>query len=355
MFHGSFFVGIFRFRHESVKHMEADNAVRINVLFTSVGRRVELLRAYRRAYDALGIDGRIVATDIDPLAPALQEADTVYLVPPISDPDYVQSLKQLIVREDIDLVFPLLDHDIPVLAQHREELEDLGAHVPVVSAEAAALTRDKWETNQFLNSLGIPAPQSWLPDKLPENLPFPLFVKPRSGSAGKNTFKVEDREDLEYALKKVEQPIIQEFISGPEITNDVVCSFNGDVWAVVSRQRIEVRWGEVAKGKTIHDPEIEKSCVSIAKELNARGPITVQCIMADEPLFTEINARYGGGHPLSIAAGVPSPTWYLAAASGMIVEPKALGSYQTGLYLTRFDDSFFLDESEYGHFSGRSI
>ncbi|MBN1267592.1 MAG: ATP-grasp domain-containing protein [Anaerolineales bacterium] len=336
--------------------MSIEKPIRVNVLFTSVGRRVELLRAYRRAYEALGIEGRIVATDIDPLAPALQMADAVYLVPAIGDPDYLPALKQLILNEEIDLVFPLLDHDIPVLAQHREELEAAGAIVPVVSAEAAALTRDKWQTNQFFESLGVPAPRSWLPDTLPqENLPFPLFIKPRSGSAGKNTYRVDSPEDLRYALDHVRQPIIQDYISGEEITNDVVCSFNGDVWAVVSRQRIEVRWGEVAKGKTIHDPEIEKHCVTIAKGLKARGPITVQCILAEKPLFTEVNARYGGGHPLSIAAGAASPTWYLAAAAGMIVEPKALGTYQTGLYMTRYDDSFFLDEGAYGQIKGRSI
>ncbi len=41
----------------------------VNLLFTSAGRRVELLRAFRRAYEALGIGGSITITDIDPLAP----------------------------------------------------------------------------------------------------------------------------------------------------------------------------------------------------------------------------------------------------------------------------------------------
>ncbi len=62
--------------------------------------------------------------------------------------------------------------------------------------------------------------------------------------------------------------------------------------------------------------------------------------------FTEINARFGGGLPLGIAAGVPSPRWYLAAAAGMQVEPPPLGSYQAGLYLTRYDQSHFLTESD---------
>lgn len=60
----------------------------VNVLFTSVGRRMELLRAFKRAYANLGLSGHIVAVDIDPLAPALQEADRPYIVPRLSDPAY---------------------------------------------------------------------------------------------------------------------------------------------------------------------------------------------------------------------------------------------------------------------------
>jgi carbamoyl-phosphate synthase large subunit len=44
----------------------------VNLLFVSAGRRVELLRLFRQAYRRLRLDGRIIATDIDPLAPALQ-------------------------------------------------------------------------------------------------------------------------------------------------------------------------------------------------------------------------------------------------------------------------------------------
>jgi len=65
------------------------------------------------------------------------------------------------------------------------------------------------------------------------------------------------------------------------------------------------------------------------------------------PYFTEINARLGGGAPLAIAAGVNFPHWLLARAAGLAVEIPPLGTYKTGLYLTRFDESHFLDQAEY--------
>jgi len=58
----------------------------VNLLFTSAGRRIELIRAFRRAYTTLRLSGRIVVVDIDPLAPALQEADGRYVVRRLDDP-----------------------------------------------------------------------------------------------------------------------------------------------------------------------------------------------------------------------------------------------------------------------------
>jgi carbamoyl-phosphate synthase large subunit len=329
----------------------------VNILFTSVGRRVELLRAFKRAYADLEFTGNIAAVDIDPLAPALQEADRPYIVPHLSDPAYVPTLCEICRREQVQLVFPLIDPDIPVLACHRQELEATGACVVVVSKEAAITTADKWLTYQFFRRLDIPTPRSWLPQEARNtDLEYPVFIKPRFGSAGKHTFKVHNERELASFLDYVPDPIVQEYLPGPEITNDVICDFEGNVLAVVSRQRIEVRWGEVAKGKTIYAPKIIQHCVTIARGLKVIGPITVQCMLRDgTPYFTEINPRFGGGVPLGIAAGVRSPHWLLALAAGLPVEIPPLGSYQVGLYLTRFDDSFFLTEEDYACIASRRL
>lgn len=333
----------------------ASRAERVNVLLTSIGRRVELVQAFRQAYQELALEGRLVATDVDPLAPALRQADRYYLVPPVNEAEYIPTLAAICEREAIDLIFPLIDPDIPLLAAARSELERHGARLATLEAQAARTVNDKWLTYQFLRSIEVPAPKSW-DGPPPPGTPFPLFVKPRVGSAGKQATRVEDAEQLQAALSQLAEPLVQELLPGPEITNDVSCSLQGELWAVVSRRRIEVRWGEVAKGVTVHDPAIQQRCRQIAAALQARGPITVQCMLRDgEAYFTEINARFGGGLPLGIAAGIPSPRWYLAEAAGMQVEPPPLGSYQAGLYLTRYDQSYFITQSEYEEASGHRL
>jgi carbamoyl-phosphate synthase large subunit len=321
----------------------------VNILFTSAGRRVELLRLYRQARTRLKLDGRTIVTDIDPLAPALQASDGHYLVPESTHPEFLPALAHICRQESIDLVFPLIDPDIPVLAHGREIVEETGARVVVLPADAVDQTVDKWLTYQFFTSIDVPTPQTWLPDHFDlEAAEYPLFVKPRLGSAAKNTFKVENTDQLTFFLDYVPNPIIQSYLPGHEITNDVICGLAGELWAVVSRQRIEVRWGEVAKGVTILDQDIQAHCRAIAQSLGAFGPITVQCILEEgQPYFTEINARYGGGHPLAVAAGIDTPSWYLSQAAGRDFEVPALDQYQTGLYLTRFDDSFFLSQDDF--------
>lgn len=289
----------------------------------------------------------------------MQVADRGYLVPRFSSPDYVPALADICRRERIHRVFPLIDPDIPVLASHRKCIEATGARLAVVSPEAAAITSDKWLTVEFFQKAGLAAPRSWLPGQLDtERVEYPIFVKPRKGSAAKNTFPVRNARELAFFSTYVPEPIFQEYLSGPEITCDVICDCDAEdeVLAVVSRRRIEVRWGEVAKGVTIHDPAITEACVRIARALPAVGPITVQCILKDgEPYFTEINARLGGGAPLAVAAGADFPRWLLARAAGLPIEIPPLGRYQEGIYLTRHDDSFFLTQTDIERIAGHRL
>jgi carbamoyl-phosphate synthase large subunit len=329
----------------------------VNVLFTSAGRRVELVRAFRRAYKDLGLDGEILGVDIDPLAPALREADRAFIVPAIEDPGYLPALASCCGGERVDLVFPLIDPEVPVLADGRDELEATGTRVMVLAPEAARITADKRATAELFERLGVPCPAWWTAeDALAGDLDFPVFVKARFGSAGEGAVAVADRSELERRLQDGPEAIVQEHLPGPEITTDVLCLEDGEAAAVCSRQRLEVRAGEVSKGVTVHDQRIVQRCAEIAEALRARGPITVQCMMRDgEPLFTEVNARFGGGAPLGFAAGMRSPQWLLAHVAGRAVDLPPLGSYEVGLHMTRFDESFFIREEDRAELARRRL
>jgi carbamoyl-phosphate synthase large subunit len=318
----------------------------LNTLFTSVGRRVELMRAFRRAYDGLSLGGSILATDIDPLAPALREVDRPQLVPCTEDPAFVPALVEICRRESVDVVFPLIDPDIVVLAEHRDAFDAIGTRLAVVPYQAAQVTADKWLTTELFGRIGLRAPKSWLPDEVAgSQTEYPLFIKPRRGSASMHTHRAETAKELDFFLDRVPDPVVQEFLPGPEITTDVICDLDGELLGVVSRQRIEVRGGEVTKGVTVMLPDVVEASRRISRALSAVGPLTLQGIVKDGVLhYTEINARMGGGLPLGIAAGVDAPRWLLSRAAGIPLELPPIGTYEAGLYMSRFDDSLFISE-----------
>lgn len=305
----------------------------MNILFTSVGRRVEMLRLFKRVST-----GKIIGTDIDKLAPALQVVDKGYIVPPVWHPEYITRLIEICDKESVTMVFPLIDPDIPILAKNRFKFGK--THIATVPYNEARIAADKWLTFKFFKRIGVLTPRSWRGVRAGK---YPLFIKPRNGSASKNIFKIHNKRELNFFRRYIDEPIIQEFIDGPEVTNDVICNSQGEVLSVISRQRIAVRQGEVNKAKTIYNDKIEKGCVKVARALKAEGPITVQCILCDkEPYFTEVNARLGGGAPFAVYAGADFPKWLLGA------EPVGIPfkSYEAGLFMSRFDDCFVLSQED---------
>ena len=322
---------------------------RVSLLFCSVGRRVELLRAFHRAFEKLDVERHIVAVDFDPLAPALREADKPYTVPPIDSDEYVPTLMNICRREQVDIVFPYIEPEVAILGQHRDQIESTGSRLTGVSNSALDTVCDKWLTTQFFRKIGLTTPLTWLPDDdSVQGLRFPLFIKPRRGSASKDTYILNHVSELEFFRNYVPNPIIQQLIDGPELTTDLVCDLDGKVLTVVPRRRLAVRAGEIAKGVTVEHEEVSQACIKIAEGLGVIGPISVQCIFKDDvPCFTEVNARFGGGFPLSVAAGADSPYLLLARTAGIPVELPAYNDYRVGVYMTRFDQSLFLNEDEH--------
>lgn len=313
----------------------------LNLLFTSVGRRVSLLRMFREALDQCKIPGRIIAVDCSTHAAALQVADSARIVLPLNDPRHRETLLEIVAREEVRVVFPLIDPDVPVLASMRAQLRAIGAAVATVAESALPAVEDKWEAVQLFNQLEIPSAQSWLPEQI-DDIPrsFPLFIKPRHGSASEHCYKIHNEHELRFFVDYIPQPIIQEYLTGPEITNDVICDLQGNVLDIVSRERGQVRGGEVTVGRTRYDSEVADQAARIARAVGATGPITVQCILKDgQARFTEINARLGGGATCATLAGATWPRDLIASFAGKTVTPRIAPSYRTDVVFSRFHDA----------------
>lgn len=325
----------------------ADPSNPISLLFTCVGRRIELLQAFRAAARMRGLHVRVLAADYDLTAPGLSCADAGFLMPPVSDPGYLSAIEAIVSKEHIRMIVPTIDTDLPAMSAHRDRLDALGCTVLIGDPGVIRVCRDKLQTYQLLQRSKIDTPTTYTPAEVRalSPKPFPLFLKPRTGSASQWVQKIEDEEALEFFLKRVADPIIQEFVSGSEYTLDAYVGLTGEVRCVVPRLRWQVRAGEVSKGIVVKDREIMEAGRRAVAALgnSCRGIVTLQCIVTPTRRirFIEINPRFGGGAPLSIAAGADFPGWILDELCGR--SPTiAFDGFQDGMCMLRYDWSVFL-------------
>ena len=314
------------------------------VLLTCAGQRVDIVTAFGRA------GAETIAADVNPLAPALYAADRYFLAPRIDDPAYIPALAAAVADHDVELIVPLTDLDMTVLAENRGKL---GALVLLPGAEVAERTNDKYATHLFLLDSGIGSPAAWLPAELSVDLPYPVLVKARRGFGSRNIFRAENREELDFFLARTPvESFVQEVCAGEEFSIDVFCDLEGTCLNAIPRTMIESKGGESIKGMTIADDELVALGRDVSEALGVVGPATVQCFRAapGHCKVTDVNLRFGGAFPLPLAAGSEYPTLALALARGERPEPR-VGEFREGVVMTRFFSETCLVPGEDGALS----
>lgn len=312
----------------------------MNIMFTSVGRRVELVRMFRTSAEKLGIDVKIYGADLDMTAPALYFCHERIQLPPIRSDKYIPTLLELCQKHNIDLLIPTIDTDLLVLAQNVRRFAEINTRVLISSKENIAICRDKRKTAQYFHGLGLHSP---IPTDNIENYNdgFPAFIKPLDGSSSVNAFAVSDMAELKEYASRVPDYIIQPYIKGREYTVDVFCDMEGNPVYITPRIRLAVRAGEVLKTQIHQDASIISEVEKLIADYKPCGPITIQLIKEEKSginWYIEINPRFGGGAPLSMKAGADSAEALLRIMQGekMPYCPFAARDLET---YCRFDDS----------------
>ncbi len=186
------------------------------------------------------------------------------------------------------------------------------------------------------------AAETFLPAELRAELEFPLFIKPRQGRGGVGAYPVRNRAELDFFLDYVADPVVQTYLDGPEFTIDVLCDFAGEPLSVVPRERVVIRAGVVDRGRTVRDAALIDLGLQVAGALKFVGAVNMQCRVVDGvPIVFEINPRFSGGIPLTIAAGADFPRQLVELAHGRRVLPS-IGRFQSDLWMTSYEASVFV-------------
>lgn len=312
----------------------------MNILFCSAGRRVELLKNFRKSMDE---DDRIVAADLSNLAPALYVADAHYLVPRIDDPAYLDTILDICRKEKINVVTTLIDPEIELLAESRARFEEIGVEVLAPYVETAELCFDKFKMYQYLAEHGVPTPDTWgdyssaMAAVEEGSLVFPVFVKPRTGSGSVGARKVQDAETLRMLCEEDQTLIIQRLMDGDLDADVYIDTISHKAVSAFSKRKLETKIGGASKTISFKDEKLFAFIREITELLKFNGPVDMDFFYENGTYYlSEVNPRFGGAYLHAYGAGVDFVKLIKNNLEGIENTP-AFGNYEDDIVMMMYD------------------
>jgi carbamoyl-phosphate synthase large subunit len=286
----------------------------MNILITSAGQRVSLVRAFQKELKELVPNAKVFTTDLNPkLSPACQIADQYFQVLPVNHENYIPELLSICLAHAIKIVVPTIDNELQILANNKEEFTANGVKIIVSEKELISQCRDKRLTNRLFNEKLIAIPIQYTAD----NYKFPVFIKPVDGSLSRGIGVASSEVELKHYDIYNDRIMMMEYIDPSkysEYTIDAYYDQFSQLKCLVPRKRIQVRAGEVSKGLTKKNQVYNRLVKKFAYLNGAIGCLTIQVFYSESNnnlLGIEINPRFGGGYPLSYMAGANYPKYLL--------------------------------------------
>jgi carbamoylphosphate synthase large subunit len=266
-----------------------------------------LIRSIR---DGWGDAVRVVSADINPpeLVASAALADEAIRTPLVSDPNFVEFLLAQLVRTGADTYAPILDAEIALAAELRDNgrLPD-GVVTTAPSSHTAHLCLDKFEMSRWLAEHDLPSPATWPLTEVSWK-PGGLIAKPREGLGSVGFRRLETAAALTEAAEgpDADDLIAQEPCEGPEVTVDVFRPRRGGPISAVCRERIEVKAGVCTKARVFMDQALTDLAATLGEALPLGGAFCFQVMRSPggEWAVTDVNPRHGAGSRMSAAVGV---------------------------------------------------
>jgi len=320
----------------------------MNILITSAGQRVSLVRAFQKELKKIFPESKVYTVDLNPvLAPACHVSDGYKSVGAITNKNYTQELLDTCKEWSIKLIIPTIDTELLVLSANKSLFMDEGITLVVSDLTFVEKCRDKRIINQFFMDNGIEIPK--VVDKL--NPTFPLFIKPYDGSLSKDIYIINNKSELTAYHLSSPKLMFMEYINTleyDEYTVDAYYDINGELKCAVPRKRIFIRSGEISKGVTSNNEIVRCLKSKLFKIAGAVGCLTIQFFFNSKTkriVGIEINPRFGGGYPLSYLAGANFPKWIIEEYI-LKKDIPFFDSWENNLLMLRYDDEVLVHNYE---------
>lgn len=314
----------------------------MNILITSTGSRNKIVQYFKREIKE---NGKVIATDMSNLAPAIYDADKFYLVPRIDHKDYIETLLDICKKEKIDCVFALIDPELSLIAKNKNKFLEIGATPLISNYNAVELAFNKYEMYKYLTKKNVKTPKTYIDKKEFYNdldnskIKFPVFVKPVTGSASINISKVNSQEEIELLFSLYDDLMIQEYMDGQEIGADVyIDPISKKVVSIFTKEKIKMRAGETDKSRSFKDEKLFNLITTTVEEIGYEYMIDMDIFkINNEYYISEINPRFGGGYPHAYESGVNFPELIINSING-IENKNEIGHYEENIYMMKYNE-----------------
>ncbi len=265
---------------------------------------------------------RLIGSDIHQQHAGGLFVDECVVLPAADEPGYTAALLETLARLEIDLLMPVTEPEIGVMALALGNPPSVTWVSP--GPEVVAAGRDKYATVKALAALGLPVPWTFAVD---ERLPptYPCILKPRFGSGSRGVFEINNETEARCLAQKYPGAVFQERLE--PTTGEVTCAVyrtrGGRVATLQLLRRLA--GGLTGWAQVIRDDAVEQLCATIAHGLNLRGSMNVQLrITAAGPRVFEINPRFSSTALMRHLMGFTDVVWTLDELDGLAVNPSAV-------------------------------
>ncbi len=318
----------------------------MNILISSAGRRVSLVRAFQKELQNASKKSKVYAADSEPeLSAACHVADGFFGVPRVGHANYLATLVKSCKARKITLIIPTIDTELELLAENKGLLAEYGITVLISSMDLIRICRDKRKTHTFFIERKIKVAKEYTK----KDFKLPLFIKPYDGSRSVDTYVIKSKEDLTDYHFQNEKLMFLEYLDHDiyeEYTCDLYYGKDYQLKTVVPRKRLEVRDGEVYKALTSNNALVKYIIKRLGKIDGAVGCLTLQFFMnkknTKDVYAIEINPRFGGGYPLSYLAGANFPKWIIDEYLLNKTIPESFDVWEDELLMIRYDDEILV-------------
>lgn len=311
--------------------------MRKNVLITAIGGDIAqgIAAILRQSFPGWNLTG----IDVHSRHAGSLFVDRFYEAPRASDPGYEDALKTIVKRDAIDIVIPMSEAELQLLAS-RGYSEIGGAGLLMANPLAIEVGADKLKTARFLESIGVPAPWTDLAENFLPHKHLPCIFKPRRGAGSKAVFRCDTVEEVEFYRQRHAEAIVQELLlpADQEVTCGVFRTGEGRI-AVVQLLRT-LTGGFTGWAQVIDDPEVFLQCSRLVEALDLRGSINVQLRITEKgPRIFEINPRFSSTVLMRHQMGFCDLVWSIQDLMG---EDVHLFSPQAGTTAVRLQGAQLL-------------